>query len=200
VVATTTWSRAADANTSSELAAASVGVDSGTINGGLTFDCNFKSTDTLGTTSMNWGKVLDTKGAGTDFITPNGSETLSNKTLTSPIINTGTASGLILNDGYREEVFVITGTTPAISPNNGSIQIWSLTASSTPTAGTWVDGQSITLTVIASASYTISWNSMGGIAWKTDGGGPPTLNTSSATVITLWRIGGSIYGARVGNA
>ena len=63
VVAAGTWSRSADANTSAELAAASVGVDSGTTNGGFTFDTDFKTTDTLGSTAMTWNRVLDS-GSG----------------------------------------------------------------------------------------------------------------------------------------
>ena len=47
----------------------------------------------------------------------------------------GTASGLTLNDGYTEEVFAVTGTTPALSPTNGSIQTWVLSGDSTPTEG-----------------------------------------------------------------
>ena len=59
-VTTTTWTRTADADASGDLAAAVVGVDAGTVNGGLSFDTDFKSTDTLGTTAMNWNRVLDT--------------------------------------------------------------------------------------------------------------------------------------------
>ena len=53
----------------------------------------------------------------------------------------GTVSGLTLNDGYTEEVFVVTGTTPALSPTNGSIQTWTLSGNSTPTFGTFASGQ-----------------------------------------------------------
>jgi hypothetical protein len=59
VVAAGAWARSADANLASELAAATVGIDSGTVNGGLSFDTDFKSTDTLDTTAMSWFTVLD---------------------------------------------------------------------------------------------------------------------------------------------
>lgn len=59
VVAAGAWSRAADANVASKLAAATVGVDSGTANGGLSYDCDFRSTDTLGTTAMTWYRAVD---------------------------------------------------------------------------------------------------------------------------------------------
>jgi hypothetical protein len=110
-----------------------------------------------------------------------------------------TISGVVLNDGYTEEVFALTGTTPAISPTNGSIQTWTLSGNSTPTAGTWAAGQSITLMIDDGSAFTITWSSLA-VTWKTDAGVAPTLNTTGFTAITLWKVGSVIYGARVGNA
>lgn len=111
----------------------------------------------------------------------------------------GTASGLTLNDGYTEEVFAVTGTTPALSPTNGSIQTWTLTGNSTPTAGTWASGQSMTLMVDDGSAYTINWASMS-IAWKTGGGTAPTLLTTGYTVVELVKVGATIYGWLAGDA
>jgi len=122
-------------------------------------------------------------------VTLEGTETLTNKSL----------SGVIINDGYTEEVFAVTGTTPALSPTNGSIQTWTLSANSTPTAGTWAAGQSIVLMVDDAIAYTITWTSLS-ITWKTNAGTAPTLNTTGYTVITLWKVGTTLYGARVGDA
>jgi hypothetical protein len=36
-----------------------VAVDQGTVNGGKTYDCDFKSTDTVGTTAITWHRILD---------------------------------------------------------------------------------------------------------------------------------------------
>jgi len=130
----------------------------------------------------------------TGVATLTGTQTLTNKTLTAP-----TATGAILNDGYTEEVFAVTGTTPALSPTNGSIQTWTLTGNSTPTAGTWAAGQSITMMIDDGTAYTITWTSVA-VTWKTDGGSAPTLNTSGLTAIQLWKVGTTIYGARVGDA
>jgi len=58
--ATGTWTRAADANTITKLASAIVAVDSGTLYGGLRFDTDLKTTDTLGTTAVVWNRVVDT--------------------------------------------------------------------------------------------------------------------------------------------
>jgi hypothetical protein len=59
-VTTTTWVRAVDADTAGEIAGAFVNVDSGTVNGGKVFDNDFKATDTIGTTAMNWSQNVDT--------------------------------------------------------------------------------------------------------------------------------------------
>jgi hypothetical protein len=86
-----------------------------------------------------------------------------------------------------------------LSPTNGSIQTWTLSGNSTPTAGTWAAGQSITLMVDDGSDATITWTSLA-VTWKTDGGSAPTLNTSEYTAIALWKVGTTIYGARVGDA
>ena len=111
----------------------------------------------------------------------------------------GTASGLTLNDGYTEEVFAVTGTTPALSPTNGSIQTWVLSGNSTPTAGTWASGQSVTLMVDDGSARTINWASMS-ITWKTDGGTAPLLLTTGYTPVVLAKIGTTIFGWRGGDA
>lgn len=160
-----------------------------------------------------------------DTVTLSGAQTLTNKTInaadntivglqpldanltswaalapSSKVDATGGAtSGLTLNDGYTEEVFAVTGTAPALSPTNGSIQTWTLTANSTPTAGTWASGQSMTLMVDDGSAYTINWAPMS-ITWKTGGGTAPTLLTSGYTVIELVKVGATIYGWLAGDA
>jgi hypothetical protein len=94
-----------------------------------------------------------------------------------------------------EQVHAVTGTTPALSPANGTIQTWALTGNSTPTAGTWTAGQSMTLMVNDGTARTINWASMA-ITWI--GGTAPTLATSGYTVIEFWKVGTTIYGALVG--
>jgi hypothetical protein len=132
--------------------------------------------------------------SGGGIVTESATQTLTNKTLTAP-----TMTGAVLNDGYTEEVFAVTGTTPALSPTNGSIQTWTLSGNSTPTAGTWAAGQSLTILIDDGTDYTITWTTVAPV-WKTDGGSAPTLNTSGDTVIVLWKVGSTIYGARVGDA
>ncbi len=110
-----------------------------------------------------------------------------------------TLSGVTLNDGYTEEVFAAGGTGPAISPSNGSIQTWTLSGNSTPTAGTWNNGQSIMMMIDDGTAYTVTWTSLP-VTWKTNAGAAPALNTSGYTAIQLWKVGGTIYGARIGDA
>lgn len=121
-------------------------------------------------------------------VTLAGIETLSNKTL----------NGAVLNDGYTEEIFTVTGTTPALSPTNGSVQTWTLTGNSTPTAGTWAAGQSITLMVNDGTAFTITWTSLA-VTWINNAGAAPTLSLTGFTTIALWKVGTVIYGALVGN-
>lgn len=129
-----------------------------------------------------------------DLVGTTATQTLTDKTLTAP-----TMTGAVLNNGYTEEVFAVTGTTPALSPTNGSIQTWTLTGNSTPTAGTWAEGQSITILIDDGAAHTVIWTTIG-VVFKTDGGSAPTLNTAGFTVIALWKVGSTVFGARVGDA
>jgi hypothetical protein len=195
--------------------------DAGKVIRGTEFDTEFNAiqtavnskTDKIVPASVGNIATLDGTGNLTDSTkaVPSGviigttdTQTLTNKTLTSPTINTPTIttptiSGAVLNDGYTEEVFAVTGTTPALSPTNGSIQTWTLSGNSTPTAGTWAAGQSLTILIDDGTDYTVTWTSLS-VVWKTDGGVAPTLNTSGDTVIVLWKVGSTIYGARVGDA
>lgn len=111
----------------------------------------------------------------------------------------GTASGLTLNDGYTEEVFAVTGTAPALSPTDGSIQTWTLAGNSTPTLGTWGSGQSMTLLIDDGTAYAINWASTG-IVWKTGGGTAPVLLTTGYTALALVNVGGTVYGWLAGDA
>jgi hypothetical protein len=95
-----------------------------------------------------------------------------------------------------ETVYSLSGTTPALNPNNGTVQTWTLTGASTPT-DSFVAGEAMTLMIDDGTAYTITWPS---VTWKTDGGNAPTLNTAGFTAVILWKVSTTLYGARVGDA
>lgn len=122
--------------------------------------------------------------SGGSYATLTGTETLTNKTIETPSIT----------KGYTEGVYNLTGT--AISPLNGSIQYKTLSANTTFTESL-SSGQSVTLMIDDGSAYTVTWPTT---TWKTDNGSAPTLNTTGYTVVVLWKINSTLYGARVGNA
>jgi hypothetical protein len=130
------------------------------------------------------------------------SATVSNETT---IGNSSTTSARIFGDvkflkSYTETVFAVVDAAGAVlDPNNGSIQTWTLGASRTPTQANWAAGQSITLMIDDGTAYTVTWTTIG-VVWETNGGSAPTLATTGYTVIVLWKVGTTIYGARVGDA
>lgn len=91
-----------------------------------------------------------------------------------------------------EEVYALTGTTPNLDPDQGTIQTWSLTANSTP-VDTLTAGQSMTLMIDDGSAYSITWPTM---TWV--GGAAPTLATAGYTVVTLWKVGTSLRGMLAG--
>ena len=98
-----------------------------------------------------------------------------------------------ITGAIKEEVHALSGTTPALDPANGSIQTWTLSANSTPT-DSLAAGQSITLMIDDGSAYTITWPTMQWI-----GGSAPTLATSGYSVVELWKVGSTLYGAYVGD-
>ena len=126
------------------------------------------------------GTAISAATAETDYVTPSGTGTLTNKTLTNPTF-IGTLS---------EDVYAITGTTPVIEPDNGSIQTWTLTGNSTPTDG-FSAGQAITLMIDDGSAYTITWPTM---TWQVTGGTPPALAATGYTTVVLWKVGTTLYG------
>jgi len=122
----------------------------------------------------------------TDGVTSNIQTQLDAKlSSTNPTI-TGTAI---------EDIYALSGTTPALEPDNGSIQTWTLTGNSTPTDG-FSAGQAVTLMINDGTAYTITWPTM---TWVNNGGTAPTLATSGYTVIALWKVSTTLYGALVGD-
>lgn len=180
-----TWTRATDMDTAAEAAAASVPVSSGTANGGKTFNTSFKSTDTLGTTTMAWDEVVT-------------GDVLTNKTL-----GTGTLVGTSL---------ITSGTVQTASSNPiefTTIPSWvkritvmfsGLSFTSTPSGYTFIQlgtGATPTYTTSGYASQTITTGSASiNTVNQTSGFG--VLNPNSSTTLyggacTLTNLSGNIW-------
>lgn len=152
------------------------------------------SRDTILSSSNSGSAVSFSAGTKDVFVTYPASTSV-NLDLTQTLTNK-TLNGVVLNDGYTEEVYaVVDAAGVALSPTNGSVQTWTLGASRTPTAGTWSAGQSMVMMIDDGTAYTITWTSLP-VTWV--GGAAPSLATSGYTVITLWKVGTTIYGSLYG--
>ena len=123
-------------------------------------------------------------------VTADGIFTLTNKTLVAPII-TGTVV---------EDVYAWTATTGAVTtelePANGSIQTLTLTGSITSLTDNIAAGEAITLIIDDGTAYTITWPTT---TWVNNAGAAPTLAAAAPTVIALWKVSTTLYGALVGD-
>ena len=97
--------------------------------------------------------------------------------------------------GYTETVYSLSGT--AIDPANGTLQTKTLGASTTFTESL-ADGQSVVL-MLNPVTYTVTWPTMTWIS-VAGSGSAPTLEASSMNVITMWQVGGTVYGNWAGSA
>lgn len=133
--------------------------------------------------------------------TKTGAETLTNKTLTTPAISTPTFTGTPIEDIYT----ITDGAAFEIDPANGSIQSITLGASRTPKGTNFTNGQSVTLLIDDGTAYTLTWTDAtfggSGVAWlgaSSGGGSAPTLATTGKTWVTLFKVGGQVYGVHTG--
>ena len=94
----------------------------------------------------------------------------------------------------RETVHTLTGTSPMIDPANGTIQTWTLTGNSSPSAN-FDSGQFVLLLIDDGSSRTINWSGVIASANWVPLGEPPPLEESSWTRVVLWKIGTTVYGA-----
>lgn len=100
----------------------------------------------------------------------------------------------------KEGVYTITdGAAFEIDPANGTYQTITLGDNRTPAATNFESGQAVVLMVDDGTAYTLTWTTIG-VTWKTDSGSAPTLNTTGYTVILIWKVGTTVYGARIGDA
>ena len=140
--------------------------------------------------SLTGSAVVFISATSADVVTPTSTNTLTNKTLTTPAISTPTMTGTIV-----EDVYAISGTSPSLEPDNGSVQTHTLTGNTTYSDG-FTAGEAITLMIDDGTAYTVTWPTM---TWVNNVGSAPTLATSGYTVIALWKVSTTLYGALVGD-
>lgn len=156
--------------------------------------------------SASW-MVLSLKGAeGTGVtsqtvgFTATGGATPKTLTVDVDLVASGVATKAgvesLTNKTITDIVFALTGTTPAFTATNGSVQTWTLTANSTPT-NSLTTGQSIIL-VITPGAYTITWPT---VVWTKQGGSgaAPALFSAGKTSVVLWMVGAVLYGSHLGD-
>lgn len=94
-----------------------------------------------------------------------------------------------------EDVYAMSGTSVALEPDNGSIQTHTLTGNTTYTDA-FSAGQAITIMIDDGSAYTVTWPTM---TWVNNAGSAPTLATTGYTVVALWKVSTTLYGALVGD-
>jgi len=169
--------------------------DSFTLNGKTQphYGCQFANTgSTPSGISGYFGLAFATTGLERMSITSAGNVGINN---TSPSFKLD-VSGIARATSFLETVVAVTGTTPAISANSGNILTWTLSGNSTPTDSLSA-GQSVTLMIDDGSAYTITWTSL---VDQWIGGSAPTLATTGYSVVELWKVGSTVYGAYVGDA
>jgi hypothetical protein len=113
----------------------------------------------------------------------------------SPSQRLDVTGNIKLSGALYEGVYTITdGAAVDLNPANGTIQLWMLGASRSPTAASFAAGQSMTLMIDDGTAYAITWPS---VVWV--GGSAPTLAPTGKTVVELWKAGATLYGALVGS-
>ena len=135
------------------------------------------------TESSNADAAINLSGSAVVFATAAAADVMNT---TNPVITAGTIT---------EDVYALSGTSVALEPDNGSVQTHTLTGNTTYTDG-FSAGQAITLMIDDGTAYTVTWPTM---TWVNNGGSAPTLATSGYTVIALWKVSTTLYGALVGD-
>ena len=101
-------------------------------------------------------------------------------------------TGTVTAKNVTNYVHTITdGPSVDINPNNGAIQLWTLGGVRTPTASSFLEGQSVLLMIDDGAGNTINWSTVNP-TWVD---GEPTLLTTGYNFIEFWKAGSTIYGA-----
>jgi hypothetical protein len=132
------------------------------------------------------GTAISAATAGTDYVTPTGSETLTNKTLTNPTLTNYTESVVAIGTVGDSHTLVLT---------NGTVQTATLTAATpcTFTMPTATSGKSFVLQ-ITQASSVPTTATFTGVKFPTGVAPIITITASAVDIISFVCIGGTWYG------
>ena len=146
------------------------------------------ATTLTGVLKGNGTSAFTAATAGTDYVTPTGSETLTNKTLTNPSVN-----------NYTEGVVSIGTVTTAstLSLTNGTVQTATLTASTacTFTMPTATAGKSFILLLKQAASTGNGTATFTGVKFGTAGAPTITATAGKMDILTFVADGTNWYGS-----
>lgn len=138
--------------------------------------------------SSNSDSAINLSGSAVVFVSVAASDIVS--------ADGGTFTGDVTFGGsYVETVYSLSGTTPALDPSNGTVQTHTLTGNTTY-SDSLSSGEVITLMIDDGTSYTITWPT---ITWVNNAGAAPTLAATGYTVVTIWKVSTTLYGALVGD-
>ena len=197
VAAVGAWTRAIDANSSTEIASRIISVVSGSTNGGEQFATTFKSTDTLGTTAMAWFQVA----------LQNTAVTFTDLTTTGNMI-----FGNADTDTITQSASYVTGTqlkSAKVATNTLSLAAYDVDGAAYTNLITLTASNTPTLTLTSTGVGTINNMSIGATTASTgafttlSSTGNTTLGDASADTVTIngtVQPGVVISGTSTGNA
>ena len=165
----TTWASTAPATSGTVTSASVVTANgfAGTVATATTTPAITLTTSITGVLKGN-GTAISAATAGTDYVTPTGTETLTNKTLTNPTIT-----------NYVETPFSANSSTAiTLALTDGTVQIITLTGNATITMPAVVSGKSFTILLKqdATGSRTVTWAAT--VQWPS--GTAPTITSTAS--------------------
>jgi hypothetical protein len=145
------------------------------------------ATTITGVIKGNGTSAFTAATAGTDYVTPTGSETLTNKTLTNPTVTNYTETAYTAN----------TSTAITVSLTNGTVQILTLTGNATITMPTASAGKSfiILLRQDGTGGRSVTWST---VNWASATAPTITSTASKQDIFSFFSDGTRWYGCTLG--